>query len=57
MDFKNNSISGEFNNRVGKQFDDFMIFLNAHYISKRNDSEFWKFVSNKCIHDDTKLNY
>ena len=54
MDFKNVSIADEFNNRVARQFDDFMIFLNAHYISKRNDSEFWKHVSNKCIHENTK---
>ena len=54
MDFKNEAISDEFNSRVGRQFDDFMIFLNAHYISERNDSEFWNFVSNKCIHQSTK---
>ena len=53
MDFKNVSVSDEFNSRVGRQFDDFMIFLNAHYISKRDDSEFWKHVSNECIHDNT----
>ena len=54
MDFKNISIADDFNCRVGRQFDDFMIFLNAHYISERNDSEFWKHVSNKCIHEKTK---
>ena len=53
MDFKNEKIMDEFNERVGRQFDDFMIFLNTHYVSNREDSDFWKFVKNDCIHEDT----
>ena len=49
MDFKNNDVINDFNTRVGRQFDDFKTFLNIHYISKRNDSEFWKYIANKCI--------
>ena len=30
-----------------------MIFLNTHYVSNREDSDFWKFVKNDCIHEDT----
>ena len=53
MDFNNEKIMDEFNERVGRQFDDFMIFLNTHYVSNREDSDFWKFVKNDCIHEDT----
>ena len=53
MDFNNEKIMDEFNERVGRQFDDFMIFLNTHYVSNRDDSDFWKFVKNDCIHEDT----
>ena len=53
MDFNNEKIMDEFNDRVGRQFDDFMIFLNTHYVSNREDSDFWKFVKNDCIHEDT----
>ena len=53
MDFNNEKIIDEFNERVGRQFDDFMIFLNTHYVSNREDSDFWKFVKNDCIHEDT----
>ncbi|MDC3153245.1 tryptophan 7-halogenase [Pelagibacteraceae bacterium] len=53
MDFNNEKIMDEFNNRVGRQFDDFMIFLNTHYVSNRDDSDFWKYIKNECIHEDT----
>ena len=53
MDFNNEKIMDEFNDRVGRQFDDFMIFLNTHYVSNRDDSDFWKYVKNECIHEDT----
>ena len=53
MDFNNEKIMDEFNDRVGRQFDDFMIFLNTHYVSNRDDSDFWKYVKNECIHKDT----
>ena len=53
MDFNNEKIMDEFNDRVGRQFDDFMVFLNTHYVSNRDDSDFWKYVKNECIHEDT----
>ena len=53
MDFNNEKIMDEFNDRVGRQFDDFMIFLNTHYVSNRDDSDFWKYIKNECIHEDT----
>ena len=54
MDFNDNDKISDFNNRIGRQFDDFKTFLNMHYVSKRRDSKFWEYVADECISDETK---
>ena len=34
-----------YNKRIGKMYDDFADFINIHYITERDDSEFWKLVA------------
>ena len=44
-----------YNEFVGRMFDDFRDLLQVHYMTKRDDSEFWKFVKNDLkITDKTK---
>jgi tryptophan halogenase len=44
-----------YNEFVGRMFDDFRDLLQVHYMTKRDDSEFWKFVRNDLkITDKTK---
>jgi tryptophan halogenase len=38
-----------YNEFVGHTFDDFRDLLQIHYMSKRNDSDFWKFVKNELV--------
>jgi tryptophan halogenase len=38
-----------YNEFVGHMFDDFRDLLQIHYMSKRNDSDFWKFVKNELV--------
>ena len=54
MDFNDDTKISDFNNRIGRQFDDFKTFLNMHYVSKRRDSKFWEYVADECISDETK---
>ena len=54
MDFNNEELISNFNNRIGRQFDDFKTFLNMHYVSKRRDSKFWQYVADECISEETK---
>jgi tryptophan halogenase len=41
-----NFISDSYNKRIGRMFDDFRNLIQIHYMTKRNDSEFWKYVMN-----------
>ena len=34
-----------YNSRMTQMYDDFADFINIHYITERNDSEFWKLIS------------
>lgn len=36
-----------YNRRVAKMYDDFRDFLVLHYMTERNDSEFWKWMNTK----------
>ena len=54
IDFNDDTKISDFNNRIGRQFDDFKTFLNMHYVSKRRDSKFWEYVADECISDETK---
>jgi len=54
MDFNDTEKISDFNKRIGQQFDDFKNFLNMHYVSKRTDSQFWEYVANECIGEETK---
>jgi tryptophan halogenase len=38
-----------YNEFVGHMFDDFRDLLQIHYMTKRNDSDFWKFVRNELV--------
>lgn len=39
----------DYNKIVAQQVDDFMSFINMHYVSARDDSAFWKTVSSEFI--------
>lgn len=44
---------GRYNQFIGRMFDDFKDLLQIHYMTKRDDSEFWKFVQNDLKRTDT----
>ena len=54
MNFDDTKTIDNFNHRIGKQYDDFKIFLNMHYKSKRRDSDFWRYIAEKCINSETE---
>ena len=41
-----------YNEFVAHMFDDFRDLLQIHYMTKRNDSDFWKFVRNELVKTD-----
>lgn len=44
-----------FNRRlIAQQVDDFRDFINLHYVSERNDSQFWRDASNDLIQKETR---
>ncbi len=43
-----------YNATVARQVDDFRDFINLHYVSGRDDSDFWQYVAQSCISDVTK---
>lgn len=45
----------EYNREVAKQVDDFRKFINFHYVSRREDTPFWRHVRDDCIGDDIML--
>lgn len=43
-----------YNQRIGRQVDDFRTFINAHYVTERDDTPFWDHVRENCIHPETR---
>ena len=43
-----------YNRRIGRQIDDFRTFINAHYVTERDDTPFWRHVRESCIHPETR---
>ncbi|MEO5806397.1 tryptophan halogenase family protein [Devosia sp.] len=44
----------DYNNRVGRQVDDFRTFVNTHYVTERDDTAFWRDVKANRIHAETR---
>ena len=44
----------QYNNFAARQLDDFKHFINAHYVSERRDTPFWKSVAQDFISTETK---
>ena len=42
-----------YNERIGRQLDDFRTFINTHYVTRRDDSPFWRDVRAERIHAAT----
>jgi flavin-dependent dehydrogenase len=60
MDTKEETLNRSFikiyNKRIGQMYDDFKDFLNIHYMTQRQDSEFWRFMnSGNPATETTKL--
>ena len=52
------SDSDAYNRIVARQVDDFCRFINLHYVSRREDTPFWRHVASDCIGQDvTELLY
>lgn len=43
-----------YNRDVARQGDDFATFINAHYITERRDTPFWRDVAEHCIANETR---
>ena len=43
-----------YNRRIGRQVDDFRTFINTHYVTERDDTPFWRYVREHCIHPETR---
>ncbi len=43
-----------YNETVARQVDDFMAFINLHYVSERRDTPFWQAVANDFIQPETR---
>lgn len=43
-----------FNQRIGRQFDDFKTFLNIHYRGERTDTPFWEHVRENCLGEEAR---
>jgi hypothetical protein len=44
----------DYNDRVGRQVDDFRTFVNTHYLTERDDTPFWREVRANRIHPETR---
>lgn len=44
----------DYNQRVGRQVDDFRTFVNTHYVVERDDTPFWREVRENRIHQETR---
>ncbi len=43
-----------YNQRIGRQVDDFRTFINTHYVSQRDDTPFWRDVAANRRHEETR---
>lgn len=43
-----------YNNNVARQADDFCTFINMHYVSERDDTDFWRYVRTNCISKEVR---
>ena len=43
-----------YNDRVGRQVDDFRTFVNMHYMTERDDTPFWRNVRAERLHPETR---
>ena len=43
-----------YNSTVALQVDDFMKFINVHYVSNRTDTPFWRHVKEDCIAEEVR---
>jgi glycine/D-amino acid oxidase-like deaminating enzyme len=50
----NDGDRADYNQRVGRQVDDFRTFVNTHYMTERDDTPFWREVREHRIHPETK---
>ena len=48
------ALRDDYNNRVGRQVDDFRTFVNTHYATEREDTAFWREVRANRLHLETK---
>lgn len=52
---KNQGCKDSFNHKAGKFFDDFADFINLHYQTGREDSEFWRYMKYESATDKVKM--
>jgi len=50
----NDDDRADYNQRIGRQVDDFRTFVNTHYLTQRDDTPFWREVREHRIHPETK---
>ena len=50
----NDGDRADYNQRVGREVDDFRTFVNTHYMTERDDTPFWREVREHRIHPETK---
>ncbi len=50
----NDDAASAYNQRIGRQIDDFRTFINTHYVTERDDTPFWRHVRDNCIHPETR---
>ena len=43
-----------YNTAVGRQVDDFRTFINAHYVTERTDTAFWREMRENRLHAETR---
>jgi tryptophan halogenase len=53
----NTGMTNLYNKRMTKMYDDYKDFLAIHYITKRTDSEFWKWIGTGELLPDRVLDY
>ena len=44
----------DYNQRIGRQLDDFRSFVNLHYATERDDTPFWRDVRAQRLHPETR---
>lgn len=53
----NNGMISIYNRKMSKMYDDFRDFLSIHYITQRDDSEFWRYVGYGNLLSDNAKDY